>query len=104
MELVYTHENFFLVSNAQALLENAGIDATIKNEFTGGARGDIPAFETWPEVWVEGDDLIRAQEVLSVLKTPSSGGEWFCRKCQEQNFSNFTLCWNCQAMRPDAEG
>ncbi len=105
MKLVYTHENFILVGNARALLERADIATTLRNEFTGGGRGDIPVFETWPELWVERDrDAERALALLKQLTDPAVHADWVCTKCGESNAASFELCWHCEADNSAAEG
>lgn len=96
MKLVYTHENLFLVGNAKALLENAGIRVEIKNEFTGGGRGELPVFETWPELWVEtAADYQRARTLLDAMQSTEQGAPWTCPQCDETNGPAFEVCWKC---------
>ena len=52
MKKVFTHENRMIVYNMRNLLQGEGIETVMKNEFSGGGVGDLPAFDTWPEVWV----------------------------------------------------
>lgn len=47
MKLIYTNENRFLVSNMKNIVENAGIEVTLKNEFAFGGVGDLSPFECW---------------------------------------------------------
>lgn len=97
MPLVYTHENLFLVNNAQALLRSENIDAEIKNEYAGGGRGELPVFETWPELWVVNEqDAQRARAILEQRLQQAPATEWQCEECGEINASSFETCWRCQ--------
>lgn len=97
MKLVYTHENRFLVGNAQNILEQAGIRVVWKNEFSSGAIGEISPFDTWPELWVvEDTDYQQAINILSNAFNTSTAPEWQCTQCHEHNDAAFETCWNCQ--------
>ncbi len=97
MKLIYTHENRILVSNAQNILENAGIAVTLKNEFAGGGSGDLSFLATWVEVWVINDeDYDAAIDVIKLSLNNNSAQDWICNSCNETNAASFDLCWNCQ--------
>jgi hypothetical protein len=100
VKLVYTHENLLLVSNARGLLEAAGIDTVVRNEYAGGGRGELPVFETWPELWVEDADAERAAEILRQLGADHAREEWCCDRCGESNPALFESCWHCGRNRP----
>ena len=97
MLLVYTHENNILVSNARNLLAENGIESLLKNEFAGGGAGDLPVFDTWPEIWVTDEDYVKAKEILEALEEPVEGVKWLCDSCGEVNEPAFQSCWNCQS-------
>jgi hypothetical protein len=40
------------VAQVQSALEMAGIPCTLRNEYAGGASGELAPLETWPEIWV----------------------------------------------------
>ncbi len=102
MKLVYTHENRFLVSNIQNILENAGIAVMIKNEYAAGGAGDIAPHETWPELWVlEEDSYPQAMALIKASQTPEQLPLWVCPQCHEQNDGHFEICWNCLTAKPD---
>jgi len=87
MEKVFTHENRMIVYNMRNLLQGEGIETVMKNEFSGGGVGDLPAFDT-----------SQAELALSILDdvTHSAASEdWFCNGCRETNDAAFRLCWNC---------
>jgi len=95
MKKLFTHENRMIVYNMKNLLQSEGIDALLKNEFSGGGVGDLPAFDTWPELWVDEPHLAQAQSVLRQAEQSSSGEAWFCRGCGESSDAGFAICWNC---------
>lgn len=102
MELVYTHENLFLVNNALALLQREGIDAQVRNQYASGGRGELPVFETWPQLWVaQGAEAARARAVLDRWLQRGEGADWCCAHCGESNAASFETCWRCQ--RPSGE-
>jgi len=101
MKLIYTNENRFIVSNIQNIIENSGIKTLLKNEYIGGAAGDLAPLDTWLELWVEEDaDYSRAIELIDNINTAENSGDWFCRNCHEKNTAAFEVCWNCQTERP----
>jgi hypothetical protein len=95
MKKVFTHENRMIVYNMKNLLQGEGIDALLKNEFSGGGVGDLPAFDIWPELWVDDAHLAQAQSVLRHAAQASPGEAWRCRECGETNDAGFCICWNC---------
>lgn len=101
VKLVYTAELLPLVGNAQNILEGAGIASTIKNQYTGGGLGELSAFDTWPELWVERDrDYDRAKALLAPLfEKPKP--DWQCPSCGETNAESFDFCWRCARSQPD---
>lgn len=65
MRRVYTHDNPALVGLAKSLLENAGLEVTIKNEFA--AVGMQSSYMN-QELWVLDDsDYDNALEILESL-------------------------------------
>lgn len=97
MKLIYTHENRVLVSNARNLVENAGIDVMLKNEYAGGGMGELSPWDTWVELWVVDDaDYDRARALLERAEGAAEGAQWRCRHCGELNDAGFEICWNCQ--------
>ncbi|GMG86488.1 DUF2007 domain-containing protein [Biformimicrobium ophioploci] len=101
MKLVYTHENILMAGNIKALLEREGIEVRMKNEYAGGGRGDLPVFDTWPEVWVVDErDYTRAEKIIAQVSQAASGVDWHCPRCGEANAQAFEVCWHCQAERP----
>jgi len=97
MKLIYTNENRFLVSNMKNIVENAGIEVTLKNEFAFGGVGDLSPFECWLELWVVDEKMYdHAKQIITeALQTVSS--DWTCRQCTEENPSSFDICWHCES-------
>lgn len=101
MKLVYTNENRMIVGNAKNLLDAAGIEVLLKNEFAAGGLGDLPVFDTWMEIWVSDDaDYQRACELLESALSDQAAAEWLCQPCGERNDASFELCWQCGAAQP----
>ena len=96
MKKLFTHENRMIVHNIRNLLAEEGIETQLKNEFAGGAVGDLPAFETWPEIWLEDESkLERPEAIVRTTIEKSSAEDWRCGGCGEANGAAFQICWNC---------
>ena len=96
MKKVFTHENRMIVYNMKNMLEAEGIETLIKNEFSGGGVGDLPAFDVWPELWIpSGAQLAQAESILQSVASPAVADDWFCGGCEEKNDAVFRICWKC---------
>jgi len=96
MKKLYTHENRMIIFNLKNVLEDAGINVVIMNEFASSGAGDLATFDTWPELWVENESqFTQAQDILDGIVFNPKDDYWFCRGCQEKNDAAFQLCWNC---------
>lgn len=96
MEKVFTHENRLILFNIRNVLQREGIETRVVNEFAGGGMGDLPAFETWPELWVDDKGSCdEARQIVATIMADSESASWYCQGCQEQNGAAFRLCWNC---------
>lgn len=102
MKLIYTNENRLLVSNIQNIVENVGISVMLKNEYAGGAAGELIPHETWLELWVVDDeDYDKAMHTIdNAFSSPDSTG-WHCTHCNEHNDASFDFCWQCQNPAPE---
>lgn len=89
------------MNHIRNLLESAGIEVTLKNEFLGGGVGELPPTEAWPELWVAEADLRVAQEIVAELEREPSLPGWRCPQCGEKIEGQFSACWNCGAPRPE---
>lgn len=97
MKLVYTNENTLLIGNVQNILNNAGIHTCLKNEYAGGASGDLSFLNTWQELWIVNDeDYERATDLIN-QSSHKDTNDWLCTKCGENNSSAFDFCWNCES-------
>nr|WP_010130420.1 DUF2007 domain-containing protein [Microbulbifer agarilyticus] len=102
IKLVYTHENIAIASNIQSILEAAGIETVLKNEYSGAGRGELGVFDTWPEVWVCSDTMYeKARRIVDSITELPEGAEWRCQRCGEENGAAFCVCWYCQSAKPD---
>ena len=103
MKKLYTHENRLIVFNVRNLLEGAGIDCLIKNEFASGGAGDLVPIETWPEIWIRDErQYMQAEQLLLQLFSEDAPAfEWTCSHCREVNDGHFEVCWNCSQARTD---
>lgn len=100
MKLIYTQQNRFLVNNARNIVENAGIETVLKNEYASGAAGDLAPFDTWLELWVVNDaDYAEAMKLIEAISAKETGAEWQCAYCGERNDASFDICWKCQNER-----
>jgi hypothetical protein len=96
MKKLYTHENRMIIFNLKNVLEEEGIRCSVINEFASGGAGDLAAFDTWPELWVnEIDQYHKAQAVMQKIVFDQSAEDWFCPGCQEKNGAAFESCWKC---------
>jgi hypothetical protein len=103
---VYTAESLVQVMHVRNLLQSEGVRAELRNERLGGAVGEIPFLEAWPELWVAELDFDRAQELIE-LELHGHGlaePEWTCAGCGELVEGQFTECWSCGRARPEAAG
>lgn len=103
MEKVFTHENHLIVFNLKNILEDHGIDCSIKNEYSSSGAGVLSPLETWPEIWVENKtESLKAEQIIAqTLGDFTSGKEWICTNCGEKNSANFKICWNCNQARSE---
>lgn len=98
MKLVFSHQNSMVVGNLAGLLEQAGIESETRNDFLGGAAGELAPGETWIELWVkDGSQAERAAQLIKKTLEAPQGDDWQCRGCQEANPETFETCWNCGA-------
>ncbi|MFW5450969.1 MAG: DUF2007 domain-containing protein [Methylophagaceae bacterium] len=101
MKLLYTRENRYLVYNIKNIVENAGIEVMLKNEFAAGGAGDLAPLETWLELWVVNDsDYDKAAQILDASFNIDNAADWLCSQCNETNNGSFEFCWNCQNNAP----
>lgn len=96
MKKIFTHENRMILYNVRNVLDSEGIGTRVVNEFAAGGAGDLPTFDTWPELWLEDDSRFeQASQILRGILDENPAEAWFCRSCGEQNEASFRVCWNC---------
>jgi hypothetical protein len=78
-------------------LSSAGIFGELRNQYLGGALGDLPMMETWPQLFVEDDDESAALRALARAAQAPCGTPWNCAQCGERSEPQFTHCWRCGA-------
>jgi rubrerythrin len=107
MKKVYESLSFHKVGHYRSMLEEAGIECSIRNLGAAGVMGEVPFVEVYPELWVTEDaDEPRAlaliehhrQEITAAAGLP----EWTCGECGELVPGTFETCWNCGADKPTA--
>jgi Putative prokaryotic signal transducing protein len=85
------------------LLQQAGIATTLQRAYNSGIAGEIPPDQALPEVWVlDADDHARATALLHALRNLPHL-HWVCTACGESVDGPFEQCWNCGALRPEAQ-
>ncbi len=98
------HSNAILANVVlmQHVLESHGIPCEIRGVPLGGAAGELPPTETWPELWVL--DQSRADESQALVREALASSEkihpsWTCSGCREEVEGQFEVCWSCGAER-----
>ena len=95
---IHTSPEEFQIGYITSMLEQAGIEFVVRNQFLTGALGELPPNECWPEIWITDDEFLDAaldivtQASAEVLDT----GPWQC-SCGEKNEGQFGSCWKCGA-------
>lgn len=73
----------------------------MRNEFLGGAAGELPPHECWPELWViEAADWARARALVDAELAPADATPWTCPGCGETIEGQFAQCWHCGHAAP----
>lgn len=101
MQRLVSADNLLIATLWQRVLESAGIPCEIRNRFIGGALGQIPVDQAWPQIWIQKDrDLAAAQALMRELQTSPCLAPWWCERCNESIEGQFFQCWRCEATRP----
>lgn len=96
MKVVFSSPNALVVAHWRGLLEAAGIPCRIRNEFLGGAAGELPPIECWQQLCVE--PRWEAAALAAIARGQSGETRdpaWTCPSCGEHIEGQFTACWNC---------
>jgi len=78
-------------------LEQEGVGCIVKNSALGGALGEIPFTECFPELWLlDAEVEPRARLLLKQwLELPAEEALWRCPRCGENLEPQFSACWQC---------
>jgi hypothetical protein len=96
---VFTAEHISEAGLIRSYLEQHEIPSQLRNEYASGVLGDLPFMTSSPEVWVDSSFAQEAKSLITELNQNSAqGADWTCSTCDEPNPSNFSSCWNCQAI------
>lgn len=106
MRKVHTAESVIEVAHLRNVLVSAGIRCVVRNDCLGGAIGEIPFVECWPELWVirPGDSLKARGLIENTLRARDSGVAWHCAICGECIEPQFAECWRCASDESGGEG
>ncbi len=107
MILVHSSPNLSLEHHLKNILEGAGIECLVKNEYLEIGKGEVPPGECWIELWIEDDSReAEARQLVEVgfAAAGAPGESWRCGKCGEMVEPQFTECWNCGESRPGQNG
>ncbi len=101
MYKLFAHDDRFLIQRLRSELDALGIPYLVKNEYLGGAVGDIPWQEATQEIWlIEKTWQSKANAVVEALAAEQADGvpdnQWQCPYCGERNDAGFAICWQCQ--------
>lgn len=101
MKKLYGSDDAFLLQSLRSELERVGIPYLVKNEFAGGAVGELPWHELQREVWLVDESWWpRAKRtlnnwLLAQSTTDNPERDWRCHHCGEVNGAAFEQCWQC---------
>jgi hypothetical protein len=103
---VHTAESIIEIAHLRNVLELAGIACYVRNERLGGAVGEIPFVECWPELWVlRNGDALNARGLLDTARAAVvPAPDWTCRNCGERVEGQFDACWRCSTPDGPAAG
>jgi len=96
---LFSTEDPFLLQRVKSELDANNIPYMVKNEFAGGALGEVPWQEALPELWLVDDEWsARATQIVDALAATDAQtlkSDWYCVSCNEENGSAFDSCWQC---------
>ena len=96
MKKLTSAETIVTITHYQNLLAAEGIKTEIRNQHLGGIMGEMPVFETWPQLWIVNDlDFDRATQLIESADVEPHGAPWTCSQCGEENEGQYAACWNC---------
>jgi hypothetical protein len=70
MKKLTSAESLITINHYKNLLAAEGIPTEVRNQHLGSVMGEIPFFETWPQLWVVNDlDLDRARQLIEAAES-----------------------------------
>lgn len=100
MKRLATADNLLTATLWQQVLQDAGIACDVRNQFLGGAVGELPADQVAPQLWLrDAGDEDRARALLAELRQPRNLPNWTCPHCAERLEGQFFQCWSCGTTR-----
>jgi len=100
MKKLTSAETIVTITHYQNLLAAEGIKTEVRNQHLGGVMGEVPVFETWPQLWVNELDFDRATQLIEAADAESHAEAWTCTHCGEKNEGQYGACWNCEKAAP----
>lgn len=104
MKLIHSTPDRLLLQHLKNLLEAEGVACETRRDALGMTFGDVPAQETWAEIWAEDADAERAAAIVrgaleaDAGPVPAATSAWTCG-CGERLDAEFDACWSCGAER-----
>ena len=101
MKKIFSSPDRTIIYNIKNVLENNGIETTVRGENLTIALGEIP-MNAWMELWLYDEQQLKAaQQILddSFKNSNALNEVWNCPKCGEELERQFTQCWKCGATR-----
>ena len=100
MKLIYTHPNIAVLAQIHSLIERAGIECAVHNEYASGALGELAPINAWPEVWIINDrDFERSSLIIEESQQAIEAPDWQCSQCGNSSPATFDTCWQCGSER-----
>src|SRR4051812_3070721 len=106
MKKVYEARDLAEAELVKGMIESEEIEVIVQDGALQGVLGETAvSSEALPTVWVNDEDIARAQVIVNEFKqggpaTEESQFTWTCPKCGEVLQGQFTTCWNCGTERP----
>lgn len=102
MQRVFIASGLSEAQLVRQMLETAGVPVRVLNGHASGGLGELPATETWPELWVEREhQLAHARSLIRDYES-ASDQTVDCGTCSEANPATFEICWHCREPLPQA--
>lgn len=93
-QIVYYAANPLEAQLLKGMLESAEIAVRMNENSMLGGVGELPADAIETALKVPIEQFSKARDLLARYEA-NQQHEIYCPYCQEQNFSNFEVCWNC---------